>query len=403
MTAGHRIVDPDEGRSALLDRWRASKSKRERDSGQYQKNAGYAIRKWAEWLDEAEGIVDVEDVTVPVLRRWARDELGARVRADEIAASTAHRYYAYVSAFLTWCVREQLIATNPADTNEAQEELPADASTNSQKNQNIWTPEHRQQIMRHADERAAAAIDEEGTDASKPVRDRVLVAMLAYSGARAAELLRDPDDAREGRQGVTWGDVHTGPGPGTILAHDDSDALLERDWTVDVLGKSGEMEDLPVGGRAYRPLLQWARVQNPPSEGWPLFPTAHAPTLHDNARTVLHERGFDEAEINEMLDEAAIEDVHREHEIAPPALTTNGARAVMKRLSEEAGIDAVNGEYLKPHGGRRGLGDTLYREQGSEAAQHALRHADPAVTSQAYQYIETRESVADIDAATEDE
>jgi integrase len=404
MSVGHRIVDSDEDRTDLLDRFRASKSKGKHGSGQYQKNAGYVIESWAEWLNEQEGIVDVEDVTVPSLRRWARDELGERVRSGEIAASTAHRYYAYVSAFLTWCVREQLIDSNPADTNEAQEELPADSSTSSQKNQNIWTAEHRQQIMRHVDERAVEAIDENGLDAGDAVRERALAAMLAYSGARGAELLRDPDDAREGRQGATWGDMNTGPSGGTILDPDDAEELLERDWTVDVLGKSGAEEVLPVGGRACRPLLQWAQVQDPPSPEWPIFPTGHVPTLYGRVRTVLTDRGLSEDEVEAIIEKSdSVDDLLRERGIVPPALTTNGGRSVMKRLTEEAGIDAVNGEYLKPHGGRRGLGDTLYREQGSEAAQHALRHADPSVTSEAYQYIETSESVADIDAATENE
>lgn len=67
-----------------------------------------------------------------------------------------------------------------------------------------------------------------------------------------------------------WGDVNTGPSGETILDSDKAKELLERDWTVDVLGKSGAEEVLPVGGRPCRPLLQWAQVQDQLSPEWPI-------------------------------------------------------------------------------------------------------------------------------------
>lgn len=50
----------------------------------------------------------------------------------------------------------------------------------------------------------------------------------------------------------------------------------------------------------------------------------------------------------------------QEYEVILPAISTEGARSVMKRLCDEADL-VVEGEYLKPHGARRSLGDELYR------------------------------------------
>jgi len=66
----------------------------------------------------------------------------------------------------------------------------------------------------------------------------------------------------------------------------------------------------------------------------------------------------------------------------------------MKRLCGDADLD-IDGEYLKPHGGRRGAGETLYTELGPVAAQRALRHKDPATTSKMYSHVDASELAED--------
>lgn len=83
-----------------------------------------------------------------------------------------------------------------------------------------------------------------------------------------------------------------------------------------------------------------------------------------------------------MLEVATSMEVLREHEVAPPALSKNGARSLMKRLCDAADID-IDGEYLKPHGGRRGLGSDLYA-QDAELAQELLRHESIETTRESY-------------------
>jgi len=67
----------------------------------------------------------------------------------------------------------------------------------------------------------------------------------------------------------------------------------------------------------------------------------------------------------------------------------------MERLCEEADVD-VDGEYLKPHGARRGLGDLLYRES-AELAQAALRHSSIETTHKSYSHIEASETAGRVD------
>lgn len=56
----------------------------------------------------------------------------------------------------------------------------------------------------------------------------------------------------------------------------------------------------------------------------------------------------------------------------------------------------------KPHGARRGLGDTLYREHGPGAAQRTLRHEDPQTTAKAYQHIDASDLAEDVSDVFED-
>jgi integrase len=64
----------------------------------------------------------------------------------------------------------------------------------------------------------------------------------------------------------------------------------------------------------------------------------------------------------------------------------------MKRLCDAADVD-IDDEYLKPHGGRRGLGSDLYARD-AELAQELLRHESIETTHQSYReqsVIERRE------------
>jgi integrase len=68
----------------------------------------------------------------------------------------------------------------------------------------------------------------------------------------------------------------------------------------------------------------------------------------------------------------------------------------MQRLTDAADIDVEEG-YLQLHGGRRGLGDLLYRQDRGHA-QDILRHDDLSTTQAAYQHIDAEERREQLDS-----
>ena len=104
--------------------------------------------------------------------------------------------------------------------------------------------------------------------------------------------------------------------------------------------------------------------------------------------------GEDKESIEAILEEGAIDEILREYQITPPAITTTGARSVMKRFCEGAEIDVLappeGPGYLQLHGARRGIGDTFYRmDRGT--AQDLLRHQSLETTKDHYSHIDATE------------
>lgn len=62
---------------------------------------------------------------------------------------------------------------------------------------------------------------------------------------------------------------------------------------------------------------------------------------------------------------------YRVHGLSQPAMTTAGARSLMRRLTDEAEIEVEEG-YLQLHGARRGVGRVLALQQGADAAADQL-------------------------------
>lgn len=66
----------------------------------------------------------------------------------------------------------------------------------------------------------------------------------------------------------------------------------------------------------------------------------------------------------------------REHAVVLPAISTEGARSLMKRLCGEADLD-VEGEYLKPYRARRGLDDEVSQSNPTDVNTHSVpRHTN---------------------------
>ena len=346
-------------------------------SGNYKSNLRSALKRWNKWLS-GEGIRDLDNVDKHVMAEYTKEELHKKTLAandptddeDGFTAATAWTYFDYISAFLDYCVEWDYKANNPAQKGGVKNNLP-DRPTSDSSAQQFWSPADRKALLAHVDEQAAEAIEEDGLEAITVLRDRALAYILAYSGVRGGEVLSDPRDDR--RIGLRWEHVEI------------------EDNRLTVFGKDQQWEPAQLPKQTHQSLRQLRRALDPPDEDWPVFPTNHAPSLHA-ALPDSWERPDD--------DERSLLDHCRTQGATPPALSTNGGRNVLKRICQEADLD-IDGDYLKPHGGRRGAGETLYRELDAAAAQRALRHNDPATTSKMYSHIDASELAEDTSEAFE--
>lgn len=343
------------------------------EAGNSRKNFASTLATWRAWLREERSVTSLEGLDVLDCRRYAR-HLKQQARDGDLKASTATTYYAYVRAFLTFCVADELLDTNPAKAKRATDELPEDLGDT---NRQFWRDKERQAIMRYVDKRVDNALDEKvNVSRERAFRDRAVVYLLGLSGVRGAEVFAEPSDDK--RNGIAWGDVRLGAG------------------AVRVLGKSREYEYTQLPERAATALERYRTVLNPPTDEWPVFPSGHVPSKYRAVRKQLAQEGILDNEIETILERSDIDTVLREQEVIPPSLSTNGARNLMKRLCEDADLD-VDGDYLKPHGARRGLGHKLYASGHAELAQSALRHASIETTHESYSDIQAAETAKQVD------
>lgn len=319
------------------------------DSGKYKSNNAYVLRLFANWLRRDQDVHRVGDITDQNLRAWSR-ALRRTVEDNESdisSASTAEQYYAYVSAFLGWAVRERYLDSNPAVTNLAKEPLP-EGDNNSR--QQFWTVRDREAICATADRLVDESFDSDDERAKlRAFRDRALVYTLAYTGCRGAELAAVRDDSK--RNGLRWTSVDIDLG------------------TVSVYGKNREREEAPILEPAEGPLQRWKQVLDPPDPTWPVFPTLHLPSLYDAL-----------PRDTESSPDTVWQDL-REHDCSPPSIQTGGVRRVLHGLCEDSAYEFD--EPLRPHGARRGLGDQLYQERPG-LAQDQLRHKSIRTTHESY-------------------
>jgi len=352
------------------------------ESGNYRRSVESTLTSWGKWLDTERGVEDLDEITVLDCRHYAR-YLKQSVRKGDLKASTARTYYAIVRAVLGFCVDEEALSSNPAAVQRAVDELPEETGDVDRQ---FWTEEHRNQILEYVDDRARRALDEEASiDRVVAFRDRAIVYTLALGGFRAGEVFRDPADSM--RNGVRWGTLDVEAG------------------TLRVFGKSREYEYAQVPSQAVDVLERYRKVLNPVSDEWPLFPSFHGPSLYRVVREQLPEQGVSEEHVETLLEEHTVMEVVREYELVPSGLSKSGARNLVQNLCDEAGIE-IDGEPLKLHGARRGLGHELYKEGHAELAQSALRHSSIEVTHESYSNIrasETAEQVGDVLNARDDD
>ncbi|QRV17701.1 phage integrase SAM-like domain-containing protein (plasmid) [Haloterrigena salifodinae] len=368
MNAATPVGDP-------LEAFLRSKSKGGEGSGNYRRNLERCVEDFLEWLEvDAQSGTTFDELDERTFRRYARN-----LTARDLAPGTIRTYYAQVSAYVGWCVREGLLEANYAQRNVAKEPLPENDGRRSG-DQQAWTDEHRLLITRHVDERAHDAADEKGFGAIREFRDRALVYVLCYSGVRGGEIFADPKDDR--RNGLRWGDVSLDDQKMTVLAK-------KQDWS-----------DRSLTKQAVNPMRRYKRLLDPASDEWPVFPTFHLPSLYETLRTGLRDEyswSTDEIEtvVDELTGQTDVFDALRERDLSPPSINTDGARRIMRRLCEEADLELEGKhDYLAPHGGRRGAGEVMVRQRGFTAAARLLDNSEEVVRK-SYSHIEAKEMAED--------
>ncbi|SEP22299.1 hypothetical protein SAMN05216388_104715 [Halorientalis persicus] len=367
------------------------------DGGNYRRNAERELQRFVEWAagdrgdDDWTGIVPndaerepaFEDIDERTFREYARHLAGDR----GLKQNTVQTYYAYISAWCGWCVNEGYLEAHYTQRASATAPLPEDDGRKPG-DQQAWTPEQRHELTRHVDEQARDAVEAYTTlpadttspdkqraryKALKATRDRAFVYLIAYTAVRVGELLRDPNDPR--RRGVRWEDLNL------------------EDGSMDVYRKKQQWDAASLPDPVTHPLKQYRKMLKPPTDRWPVFPTFDQRTLGTLVQEELADRGHQPAAIEDRRDEfvcdllLALED-----DIRPQSITTDGARSMLRRLTDDAGVDVDHPrhEYLAPHGGRRGMGEVLVRSFGYTVAARYLDNSEEMVRER-YSHIEAGE------------
>ena len=209
--------------------------------------------------------------------------------------------------------------------------------------------------------------------ALKATRDRALVLVLAYTAVRVGELLRDPNNPR--RRGVRWED------------------LSLNDGSMDVYRKKQQWDAASLPDPVIAPLRSYHKLMDSPTKRWTVFPTFDQRTLATLVQDELADRGERPDAIEERRDEYARDLLLAlDEDVQPPSITTDGARSILRHLTESAGItiDHPKHEYLAPHGGRRGMGEVLVRAFGYTVAARYLDNSEEMVRER-YSHIEAGE------------
>jgi integrase len=354
--------------------------------GNYRRNAGRELERFAEWAAGDAGLADeptFADLDERAFREYARHLAGDR----GLKENTVQTYYRYISAWCGWCVNEGYLDAHYARRASALAPLPEDDGRKPG-DQQAWSADQRHALTRYTDERAREAIEaftglpadtdplERGRAryaALRAARDRALAFVLAYTAVRVGELLRDPDDPR--RRGVRWGEIDTAAG------------------RMDVYRKKQRWDAASLPDPVVGPVERYRTLLDPPSERWPVFPTFDRRTLAELVEEELADEGATPAEIEARRGEHARDFLLAlDADVRPPSLTTDGARSVLGRLTDAAGIEVEHPkhDYLAPHGGRRGMGEVLVRAFGYTAAARYLDNSEEMVRKR-YSHIEAGE------------
>ena len=146
------------------------------ESGNYRQDASRELDRFVDFLAKHEDILtSFDELDSGHLREYAR-----YLACQDWTVGTVRTYYAYVSAFCGWAVREGHLAENIAQRRNATEPPPDDGGHKSG-DQQAWSAEDRQRLTAFVDEQASTAIGRHGT--ARTVRTGSLRSCFENAGA----------------------------------------------------------------------------------------------------------------------------------------------------------------------------------------------------------------------------
>ncbi len=162
---------------------------------------------------------------------------------------------------------------------------------------------------------------------------------------------------------------------------------------MDVYRKKQQWDAASHTDPVISPLRSYRKLMDPPMERWPVFPTFDQRTLATLVQNELADQGESPDAIEKRRGEYARDLLLALDEgVRPPLIRTDGARAILQRLTDaaEIDIDHPNHDYLASHGGQRGMGEVLVRAFGYTVAARYLDNSEEMVCER-YSHIEAGE------------
>lgn len=353
--------------------------------GTYRRNAHREIHRFINWAkkecETENDEITFDDLYPGILRDYIRF-----LKDGHYKPSTVKTYYYMLSSWVSSCIVHKYIRDDYIIKHESAIPLP----DNDQKDRDrqFWTKTNLDNITDYVDEIAGVKISTYQTeevdiqdqpvviedaerswyDVVKSLRNSALVYTIGYSGVRGSEIFRQPDDPR--RDGLLWSDVN--------FEYQGMDVYRKRQaWDV-----------APLPDPAFETIKQYQKWLNDPPQNWPVFPTLHRPTITTAVKENLSDRGWDELEIDKARNKYINDfSLALSEGIPIPSITTHGSRRLLKRLTKEANIEVNAGDYLLPHGARRGIGEMMIRAYDFTTAARYLDNSKE-ITREHYSHIE---------------
>jgi len=316
-------------------------------AGAYASNAESILRRWADWLEREHRLTSLFALEVEHMRARTPRNSGAK----PLATSTLPRPPGRTTRSSGRSSRGAFAVGSSRRTPPRPTALRPLPTADERPTSDFWTARQRRELERYVRERALDTGQSLHERRSRLREYAMMVAVLAHSTVRGAELFRVPDDDR--RTGATWDDVDFYTG------------------TIRVLREVQRLEDVPPLPARADPVA--------PLPGRPRSAVERLAAVPDGPRAVdRRSRALRAARSGVRRRDDRVPARGRDGDGTRPRALDRAADYYHRRSPvgvaatlRGAGID-VDGDYLTPRGVRRDRSGASYRQE-STASKPTLR------------------------------